>query len=81
MVPEELGKIPDLLPRFVGNIPEFFLALVAYTVSTYTPSSGAHKDQLLTNLNIHFGVMLNELITKSKEDQVSGEEEKDMANK
>lgn len=78
-VPDELSKIPDLLPRYLGTIPEFSLALVAYTVSTYVPASGARKDQVTANLHIHFGVVLNEPFMESKE-EVSGDEEKDMAN-
>ena len=49
-----------MLPRYLGNIPEFALALVAYTVSTYSPASGARKDNVTANLNIHFGVVLEE---------------------
>ena len=75
-VPDELRKIPDLLPRYLGDIPDFSLALVAYTVSTYSPTSGARKDQLTTNLNIHFGVVLHEPFVESAE-EVSSNEEKD----
>ena len=75
-VPDELRKIPDLLPRYLGDIPDFSLALVAYTVSTYSPTSGARKDQLTANLNIHFGVVLHEPFVESAE-EVSSNEEKD----
>jgi hypothetical protein len=73
-VPEELKKIPDLLPRYLGDIPEFTLALAAYTVNTYTPSTGARKDQVTVNLNIHFGVILHEPFLES-DNEVSGNEE------
>ena len=51
-------------------------ALMAYTVSTYTPISGTRKDQITANLNIHFGVVLNEPRAESPA-EVSGDEEKD----
>lgn len=71
-VPGELGNIPDILPRYVGNIPEYSLALMAYTVSTYSAPSG-----LRVNLNIHFGVVLHEPLLESvshvdEEDSLSG---------
>lgn len=78
-VPNDLRKIPNLLPRYLGDIPEFTLALVAYTVSTYAPSSGARKDQVTANLNIHFGVVLQEPFFKSA-DEGSGNEEKEAGN-
>ena len=59
-VPNELHNIPDILPRYVGNVPEFSLALMAYTVSIYLTVSGPRKDQVTANLNIHFGVVLHE---------------------
>jgi len=59
-VPDELSRIPDTLPRYTGDIPELSLALVAYTVSTYSALSGPRKDQLTANLHIHFGVVLHE---------------------
>ena len=59
-VPNELRNIPDILPRYVGNVPEFSLALMAYTVSIYSTVSGPRKDQVTANLNIHFGVVLHE---------------------
>jgi hypothetical protein len=52
---------------------------VAYTVSTYAPSSGARKDQVTANLNIHFGVVLHEPSFESA-DEASGNEEKDAGN-
>jgi hypothetical protein len=55
-----MGKIPDVLPRFMGTIPEYSLALVAYTVSTYSATSGPRKDQPTANLHIHFGVSKDE---------------------
>lgn len=59
-VPHELSKIPDILPRYQGDIPEHSLALVAYTASTYSPNSGARKNLTTVNLNIHFCVVLYE---------------------
>ena len=80
-VPNELQKIPDLLPHYVGEIPEFTLALLAYMVSMYIPNSGAHKDLVTTSLNIHFGVILHEpLWALGDEASASGNEEKDAEN-
>jgi hypothetical protein len=59
-VPDDLRKIPNQLPRYHGDLPELTLALIAYTVSTYVPTSGARKDQVEVKLNIHFGVVLHE---------------------
>lgn len=59
-VPKELRNIPDILPRYVGKVPQYSLALMAYTVSTYSAVSGFRKDQVTANLNIHFGVVLHE---------------------
>lgn len=73
-VPDDLRKIPNVLPRYPGNIPEFSLALMAYTVSTYAPSSGARKDQVTVNLNIHFGVVLHEPFFEAAE-EASGNDE------
>jgi hypothetical protein len=75
-------KIPDVLPRYVGDVPEFSLALLAYTVSTYSAVSGIRKDQINANLHIHFGVLLNEPAVWSA-DEVSNAsgDEKDAANK
>ena len=78
-VPGELGKILDVLPRYVGNIPEYSLALVAYTVSTYLSTSGPRKDQVTANLHIHFGIVLHELNMESA-NEASGDEEKDAEN-
>jgi hypothetical protein len=72
-IPDDLRKIPDVLPRYDGRIPEFSLALVAYTVSTYLAASGPRKDQFTANLNIHFGVVLHEPST----DEVSDDEEEE----
>lgn len=66
-VPDELRRIPDTLPRYVGDMPEYSLALVAYTVSTYSAISGPRKDQLTANLHIHFGVVLHEPKYESKD--------------
>ena len=52
---------------------------MAYTVSTYAPSSGARKDQVTANLNIHFGVVLQEPFFESA-DEGSGNEEKEAGN-
>ena len=78
-VPNELRSIPNVLPHYVGNIPEYSLALVAYTVSTYSASSGPRKDQVTANLHIHFGVILHEPFMGSAE-EASGDEEKDELN-
>jgi hypothetical protein len=59
-VPHVLSKIPNRLPRYNGDLPELTLALMAYTLSTYVPTSGARKDQVEAKLNIHFGVVLHE---------------------
>lgn len=75
-VPDELRKIPDVLSRYVGSVPEYSLALMAYTVSTYSAPSGARKDQITANLNIHFGVVLHEPLVES----VSDNEDEDGAN-
>ena len=74
-VPNELHNIPDILPRYVGNVPEYTLALVAYTISTYSATSGHHRDQVTANLNLHFGVVLHEPFIPE-----SGEEEEDEGN-
>lgn len=70
-VPKELRNIPDVLPRYVGAIPEYSLALAAYTVSTYTLTSGARKDGFNASLNIQYAVVLYE----------PGDDEEDAANK
>ena len=59
-VPNDLRNIPDVLPRYVGAVPEYSLALMAYIVSTYTATSGSRKDQFTANLNIQYGVVLYE---------------------
>jgi hypothetical protein len=51
---------------------------VAYTVSTYSPASGARKDQVTANLNIHFGVVLQEPFIETVDEGSC--EEKDAAN-
>jgi len=58
-VPNELRKVPDILPRYVGHIPDHSLALVAYTVSMYSSTSGPRQDQVTTPLHIHFAVVLH----------------------
>jgi hypothetical protein len=75
MVPDELRKIPDVLPRYVGNVPEHSLALVAYTISTYSAASGPRKNQVTANLHIHFGVVLHEPVNESTEDASSDKED------
>jgi len=72
-VPNELRNISDLLPRYVGTIPEYSLALVAYTVSMYSATSGARKDQVTTPLHIHFAVLLHEPDVES-DDAKSGDD-------
>lgn len=78
-VPNELSNIPDILPRYVGEIPEHSLALVAYTVSAYSASSGPRKDQLTANLHIHYAVVLHEPLLESI-DEESCDDEKDAPN-
>ena len=50
--------------------------LIAYTVSSYTPPSGAHQDQLTANLNIQFAVVLHEPATASGSKMKTGKDEK-----
>lgn len=78
-VPNELRNIPDILPRYVGDIPEYSLALVAYTVSTYTSLSGPRRNQLTASLHIHYAVVLHEPSTEITA-EVSGDEEKESVN-
>ena len=44
-------------------------------MSSYSPVSGARKDQVTANLHIQFGVVLQEPIIGSNDDEVSGDEE------
>jgi hypothetical protein len=74
-VPEDLSKIPDVLPRYEEKILEDSLALVAYTVSTYA-GKGARKDQDQVNLHIHYAVLLS----TEKANNASGNEEGNAAN-
>jgi hypothetical protein len=48
---------------------------VAYTVSTYSASSGPRKDQVTANLHIHFGVILHEPIGSEEDVSASGDED------
>jgi hypothetical protein len=59
-IPDELRNIPKVLNRYLTEIPQHSLALLAYTVSSYTPPSGARQDQLTANLHIQFVVVLQE---------------------
>ena len=59
----------------LNDIPEYTLALVAYTVSSYSPASGARKDQVTANLHIQFGIVLQEPIVGSIDNEVSGDGE------
>ena len=70
-----MGKIPDVLPRYTGIIPEYTLALVGYTVSTYFSTSGPRKDPAMANLHIQLGVVLQEPFVSA--DEASGDEERD----
>ena len=72
------AKIPDVLPCYIGKIPEYSLALVGYTVSTYSATSGARKDQVTANLHIHLGVILHEPFMESA-DELSHDEKKEEA--
>jgi len=78
-IPDELRDIPKLLKRYVTKIPQYSLALVAYTASSYTPAAGARQDQLTANLHIQFAVVLYEpddtsAASGGKEKGESGEE-------
>ena len=54
---------------------------MAYTVSTYSAPYGRQKDELVTNLHIHFAVVLHEPINMSKaSDKASSDEEKELVN-
>lgn len=75
-VPNDLRNIPDVLPRYDGKVPEHSLALMAYTVSAYTPMSGSRKYQFTASLNIHYGVVLYEPHLEF----VTDEEDEDAAN-
>jgi len=77
-VPNELRNIPDILPRYVGKVPERSLALMAYTVSTYSASSGPRKGQVTANLHIQFCIVLHEPIKKSVEKAASDEEKDEL---
>ena len=70
-VPNELRNIPNLLPRYIGTIPEYSLALVAYTVSMYSATFGVRKDQVTTPFHIHFVVVLHEPVVESDDDAKS----------
>jgi hypothetical protein len=50
----------------MSAIPDYSLALVAYTASTYHPIAGARKNQVTANLNILFGVVLYEPVDSAK---------------
>ena len=50
----------------MSAIPNYSLALVAYTASAYLPATGAQKDQVTANLNILFGVVLYEPVDTGK---------------
>jgi hypothetical protein len=66
-----------VLPCYEGEILKDSLALVAYTVSTYS-GKGAHKDQDQpdqVNLHIHYAVLLMEMANNA-----SGNEEGNAAN-
>jgi len=62
-VPDDLHRVPAVLPRYMSTIPDYSLALVAYTTSTYLPVAGARRNQVTANLNIHFAVVLYEPVT------------------
>jgi hypothetical protein len=56
-------SVTVLLPQYMSTIPDYSLVLVAYTASTYLPITGARKNQVTANLNIHFAVVLYEPVT------------------
>ena len=62
-VPDDLRRVPAVLPQYMLTIPNYSLALVAYTASTYLPIAGARKNQVTANLNIHFAIVLYEPVT------------------
>ena len=62
-VPDDLHRVPAVLPRYMSTIPNYSLALVAYTASTYLPIAGTRKNQVTANLNIHFAIVLYKPIT------------------
>ena len=49
-----------MLPNYPGDIPELTLAIMAYTVNTYTLTNGPRMDQVTACFNIHFCVVLHE---------------------
>jgi hypothetical protein len=59
-VPQQLSKIPDMFPRYEGDIPDYSLALVAYTVNAYTPVNGVRKNLFTVTFNIQFCAVLHE---------------------
>jgi hypothetical protein len=63
-----------VLPRYQGDIPQYSMALMAYTVNTYTATSGNCIDQVGVNLNIHFGVVLHEPISEFADEELGNEE-------
>ena len=75
-VPNDLRNVPDILPRYAGTIPEYSLALVAYTASTYTLASGPCKDLINASLNIQYAVVLYVPLMEF----VSVDDEADVAN-
>ena len=75
-VPDDLRNVPDIFPRYAGTIPEYSLALVAYTASTYTLTSGPRKDLFNASLNIQYAVVLYEPLMGF----VSGDDEADVAD-
>ena len=59
-VPDELRNIPSVLPRYLGEIPNHSLILMAYTVSLYRAAQGSRKNQPTVSLSISFAVVLYE---------------------
>ena len=73
-VPDELRNIPSILPRYLEEIPNHSLVLMAYTVSLYRAAQGSRKDQPTVSLSISFAVVLHEgKSSDSGEDQQESE--------
>jgi hypothetical protein len=73
-VPNELCNIPEVLPRYVGNISEYSLCSIYGIYLLLT--SGPHKNQVTANLHVHFGVVLHQPYTESAK-EASSDDEKD----
>ena len=59
-VPQELSKIPDIFPRYEGDIAWPLWHTAAYTVKAYTPTNGVRKILFTVTFNIQFCAILHE---------------------